>query len=64
MRHLIKTDPNVPWIPKPGEARLYTTDEIPVPAQCSTTFGFVFVEDRVLLTRLRTRDWDIPGGVI
>ncbi len=29
-----------------------------------TAFGFVFEGDKILLTRLRDRDWDIPGGVI
>lgn len=64
MKELIKTDRNIPWMPKPGEGRLYITDEIPPLTQCSTAFGFVFVDDRIVLTRLRDRDWDIPGGVI
>lgn len=31
---------------------------------CGSAFGFVFVDDTILLTRLYERDWDIPGGVI
>ncbi len=64
MKELIQIDRNIPWVPKPGEGRLYITDEIPPPEQCATAFGFVFVEERILLTRLRDRDWDIPGGMI
>lgn len=64
MKELIKVDRNIPWVPKPGEGRLYITDEIPPPERCATAFGFVFVDERILLTRLRDRDWDIPGGVI
>src|SRR5262249_47627213 len=52
------------WLPNPGECRLYITDELPASEQCSTAFGFVFLDEKVLLTRLRNRDWDIPGGVI
>ena len=64
MKKLVRTDNTIPWVPKPGEARLYVTDEPPPIAQCSTAFGFVFVDERILLTRLRNRDWDIPGGYI
>jgi 8-oxo-dGTP pyrophosphatase MutT (NUDIX family) len=51
-------------VPQPGEGRLYLTDEVPARAQCASAFGFVFVDERILLTRLRRRGWDIPGGVI
>lgn len=64
MKRLVKTDDSMRWLPKPGEARLYITDELPERRQCSTAFGFVFVEEKILLSRLRNRDWDIPGGVI
>ena len=64
MKRLIKTDQSMPWLPKPGECRLYITDELSAREQCSTAFGFVFVDENILLTRLRKRDWDIPGGVI
>ncbi len=60
----MKTDQNIPWLPKPGEDRLYITDELPPLEQCSTAFGFIFDDDQILLTRLRDRDWDIPGGRI
>jgi ADP-ribose pyrophosphatase YjhB (NUDIX family) len=64
LKRLIKTDTTIAWLPKPGECRLYLTDELPPSEQCSTAFGFVFVDEKVLLTRLRDRDWDIPGGFI
>ena len=64
MKKLVKTVNERPWMPKPGIARLYITDEIPPIDRCSTAFGFVFDDDKVLLTLLRDRDWDIPGGVI
>jgi 8-oxo-dGTP pyrophosphatase MutT (NUDIX family) len=64
MKKLVKTVNYLPWMPQPGVARLYITDEIPSMEQCATAFGFVFVDEKILLTRLRFRDWDIPGGVI
>ena len=64
MKKLVKTVHNLPWMPQPGVARLYITDEIPPIEQCATSFGFVFVDEKVLLTRLRFRDWDLPGGPI
>ena len=64
MRKLVKVDREIPWCPQPGEGRLYITDEIPCRDMCATAFGFVFEDDKILLTRLRDRDWDIPGGAI
>jgi len=64
VKKLIKIDREIPWVPKPGEGRLYITDELPPRDMCGTAFGFAFDGERVLLTRLRNRDWDIPGGVI
>ena len=64
MKRLLKVDSNIPWMPKPGEGRLYISDELPPKEICGTAFGFVFEGDKILLTRLRNRDWDIPGGVI
>ncbi|NJM41360.1 MAG: NUDIX domain-containing protein [Anaerolineae bacterium] len=64
MKQLVKIQRDIPWLPKPGEGRIYITDEIPANGTCASAFGFVFQGDQVLLTRLRNRDWDIPGGVI
>ncbi len=64
MKRLVKTVNDLPWMPKPSKACLYITDEIPPIEQCATAFGFVFRGEQILLTRLRDRDWDIPGGVI
>lgn len=64
MKQLIKTDNTMAWLPKPAESRLYITDELPPQEQWGTAFGFAFDGDKILLTRLRDRDWDIPGGMI
>lgn len=64
MKKLVKVDREISWLPKPGEGRLYITDEMPPIELCRTAFGFAFNGDRLLMTRLRNRDWDIPGGKI
>lgn len=64
MKKLLKADREIPWLPKPAEGRLYITDEMPPHDLCGTAFGFAFDGDRVLLTHLRNRGWDLPGGGI
>ncbi len=64
MKKLIKVDREITWLPKPAEGRLYITDELPPLELCRTAFGFAFNGDQVLMTRLKNRDWDIPGGKI
>jgi len=64
LKTLVKVDRDIPWLHKPGEGRLYITDELPHRDVCHTAFGFAFAGDRVLLTRLFDRDWDLPGGHI
>jgi len=64
MKKHVKTVNNLPWLPKPSEASLYLTDELPPKEQCATAAGFVFSGEQLLLTRLRDRDWDLPGGII
>ena len=51
-------------MPGNSEARLYHTDEMPPVDICSTAFAFAFMDDRMLMTRLVKRGWDIPGGHI
>lgn len=62
MRKLIETRRDIPWMPPGAEGRLFVSDEMPPRELCRTAFGFVFEGNKVLLTRLRDRDWDIPGG--
>lgn len=64
MKQLINVDREIPWLPQPGEGRLYITDLLPPEDVCQTAFGFAFDGDRLLVARLKNRDWDIPGGAI
>jgi 8-oxo-dGTP diphosphatase len=62
MKTLLRTNTKIPWIPENSEARLYQTDELPQAHLCGTAFAFAFLDDRMLMTRLANRGWDIPGG--
>jgi 8-oxo-dGTP diphosphatase len=64
MKQLIKVNRELAWLPGPSEGRIYITDELPPLEVCRTAFGFAFSGDKVLLTRLKNRDWDVPGGHI
>ncbi|MBM7789527.1 NUDIX domain-containing protein [Tenggerimyces flavus] len=63
MKRLVDRQTDVALL-KGGEARLYLADEAPPAEVWGTAFGFVFDGDRMLLTHLRDRGWDLPGGVI
>ncbi len=64
MKNLLRTNTKIPWMPTNSEARLYHTDEMPPVDICGTAFTFAFMEDKLLMTRLIKRGWDIPGGHI
>lgn len=64
MKNLLRTNEKIPWMPTNSEARLYHTDEMPPIDICGTAFAFAFIGDRMLMTRLVKRGWDIPGGHI
>jgi 8-oxo-dGTP pyrophosphatase MutT (NUDIX family) len=64
MKTLVKTANFLPWLPQPGVARLFVTDEIPSKEFCTKAYCYIFVDNTILMTRLPFRDWDIPGGSI
>ncbi len=64
MKTLIRKNSDIPWLLKPGEGRLYISDETPPREQCGTAFGFVFEGENVLMAHILPRGWDIPGGMI
>jgi 8-oxo-dGTP pyrophosphatase MutT (NUDIX family) len=64
MKTLLRTTANIPWMPTNSEGRLYHTDELPPPELRRTAFALAFSGERILLTNLVKRGWDIPGGHI
>lgn len=59
---IIEIESNVAFLPKPNEAYIVLDDQLPPLDLISTSLGLFFEGDRLLMTRLRSRGWDIPGG--
>jgi 8-oxo-dGTP pyrophosphatase MutT (NUDIX family) len=53
---------NLPWLPWPHEARMVLTSCLPPQELISAAFALAFSGERLLMTHLRHRGWDIPGG--
>jgi 8-oxo-dGTP pyrophosphatase MutT (NUDIX family) len=61
---LIQTQTDVPWMPRPNRVRLILDEELPPSELTTTAFVLAFDGQRLLMTRLTDRGWDIPGGHI
>ena len=55
---------NIPWLPQPNEISLILDDTLPPRELITSAFALAFYEGNFLMTNLRARDWDIPGGHI
>jgi len=56
---------DVDWLPKPNLAETFLSDTLPPvdPSLICAAFAFVFDDQkRIVLTNLKQRGWDIPGG--
>ncbi|MCA9951960.1 MAG: NUDIX domain-containing protein [Anaerolineales bacterium] len=49
-------------MPKPNEYQLVFTEKMPLVGLVTAVFGLIFSGGRFLMTKLRSRGWDIPGG--
>ncbi len=58
----LNTVHNIAWAPQPNECHLVLDAQLPPLALISTAFALAFSGDRLLLTNLAARGWDIPGG--
>lgn len=61
---IIREDKNVDGLPLPNRTRLIITDELPKIEEVTCSFVLAFENDKLLLTNLNERGWDIPGGHI
>ena len=59
---ILRTEQNVPSLPKPNQCRVVYSDEIPPVELITATFVYAFDGDRLLMTHLKSRGWDLPGG--
>ncbi|MGB8984511.1 MAG: NUDIX domain-containing protein [Anaerolineales bacterium] len=61
---LIETQTNVPWMPRPNRVRLILDEQLPPGSLTTSTFVLAFDRQRLLMTKLTDRGWDLPGGHI
>ena len=61
---ILKTERDVDLLPKPNQVRSILGDGLPPLELITAASVFAFEGDRILLTRLHSRGWDIPGGHI
>lgn len=61
MKH-IHTIENLHWLPKPNTVKTFISDTIPNEEHVTGSFVLVFKEGKLLLTKVSSRMWDIPGG--
>jgi len=53
---------DVASLPKPNSVVLVVCNEMPPEELVTSAFGLVFSDHGFLMTNLRNRGWDIPGG--
>lgn len=53
---------NITWLPLPNEIALILDDQLPPTHLITSALALAFDGDRILMTNLQQRGWDIPGG--
>lgn len=53
---------NISWLPLPNEIALILADQLPPISAITSALALAFDGERILMTNLRQRGWDIPGG--
>ncbi|MEZ4734198.1 MAG: NUDIX domain-containing protein [Caldilineaceae bacterium] len=53
---------NIAWLPLPNEIALILDHQLPPLAAITSALALAFDGDHILMTNLRQRGWDIPGG--
>ncbi len=64
MEKIIRIDHNLSWLPSPNESLIALSSQLPPLELISTALVVAFAGDRLLMTELASRGWDIPGGHI
>ena len=59
---ILRTEQNVSSLPTPNLCRVVYSDELPPIELITATFVYAFDGDRLLMTHLKSRGWDLPGG--
>ncbi len=61
---ILQIERDIVWLPKPNEASTILSTTMPPLELVTTALAIVFSGDHLLMTNLRHRGWDIPGGHI
>jgi 8-oxo-dGTP diphosphatase len=61
---LIETQTNVLWMPQPNQVRLIVDGQLPPGSLTTSAFVLAFDRQRLLMTKIADRGWDLPGGHI
>lgn len=64
MNKLLRVEHDIAWLPQPNEGQMMLASQLPPTQFITTAFALAFSEDRLLMTHLKRRGWDIPGGHI
>jgi 8-oxo-dGTP diphosphatase len=59
---LLRVEHNIVWLPQPNESQVVLASHLPPQELITTALALAFAGDRLLMTNLRSRGWDIPGG--
>jgi 8-oxo-dGTP pyrophosphatase MutT (NUDIX family) len=59
---ILRVEPNIAWLPQPNESQVVLASQLPPQELVTSALAVAFAGDRLLMTNLRSRGWDIPGG--
>ena len=59
---VLRTERNLSWLHQPHESRIILSTTLPPRELVTTAFVLAFSENKLLMTDLTDRGWDIPGG--
>jgi 8-oxo-dGTP diphosphatase len=62
--NIIQTEHNLSFLPTPNYGRTILSEDLPPTDRTTAAFVFAFDGDRLLMTHLKDRGWDLPGGHI
>ena len=63
-KKILHIEHNIAWAPQPNESQIVLSSHLPPLELIATAFVLAFASDRILMTNLVHRGWDIPGGHI
>ena len=61
---ILISENNVNFLPKPNNSYTVVSNTLPPLKLITAVFVLAFKDDSILLTNIRSRGWDIPGGHI